>query len=153
RANGSSYTTMSGTSMASPHVAAVAALLMNKWEDAGKESSPEDLKAALISSAVSNDANTIYEQGAGRVDALRAVNQEVYAKPGVLNMGYFEYPHNDVDPITKTLTYKNTSDEAIELNLSIVMEMENGESAPDGMVQLSEEYLEIAAGETGQVDV
>ncbi|MCZ2256951.1 S8 family serine peptidase [Sporosarcina sp. G11-34] len=153
RAGGKSYTTMSGTSMASPHVAAVAALLMNKWEDAGKENSPEDLKAALISSSVSNDAFTIYEQGAGRVDALRAVNQDVYAKPGVLNMGYFEYPHNDVDPITKTLTYENTSDEDIELNLSLVMEMENGESVPAGMVQLSEEYLEIAAGETGQVDV
>ena len=63
------WTQDSGTSMATPHVAGVAALMLEK----NAAHPPADLKALMIGSAVDIGA-TPEEMGAGRVDALDAVN-------------------------------------------------------------------------------
>ena len=61
------YTTKSGTSMATPHVAGAAALILQ----AHPEFSPEEVKALLKNSTVDlgYDSDT---QGAGRIDILKA---------------------------------------------------------------------------------
>lgn len=63
------FTNADGTSMAAPHVAGVAALMLQKTPAA----TPAMIKGALMSTAV-NIGATPEEMGAGRVDALAAVN-------------------------------------------------------------------------------
>jgi subtilisin family serine protease len=71
------YGRMSGTSMASPHTAGVAALILQNHPDY----SPFDVKAALMNT--SNDLHeeySVYEVGAGRIDAYQAVHANTSIK-------------------------------------------------------------------------
>ena len=68
---GSSYTTKTGTSMATPHVTGSVALIAQQHPDWG----PEQLKAALTSTAKPVDALSVFRVGAGRVDVDRATRQ------------------------------------------------------------------------------
>jgi subtilisin family serine protease len=74
----------SGTSMATPHVTGVAALLKQEHQDW----SPEELKSVIVNSAKSLDNKFLpYEQGNGCVDALNAAKLGVSVQPGVLSFG------------------------------------------------------------------
>jgi len=71
-----SYTSASGTSMATPHCCGVAALMLS----ANKELTPDAIKQKLMQTA----KNLHYEpntQGAGRVDALKAVTGSPTSPP------------------------------------------------------------------------
>ncbi|MEH0933312.1 S8 family serine peptidase [Micromonospora sp. CPCC 205558] len=68
------YTTASGTSMATPHVAGAAAILAQEHPDWAAAK----LKDALVSTTKANPALTVFEQGAGRVDVARALGQRVF---------------------------------------------------------------------------
>ena len=64
---GDRYVSLSGTSMATPHVAGAAALLAQQHPDwTGTQ-----LKATLVGSAKPLEGAEVYEQGAGRVDAAQ----------------------------------------------------------------------------------
>ncbi len=65
---GGGYTTMSGTSMASPHVAGLAALAIAAGAD-----SPDAVRAALKAAATPLPGLKPTDQGAGLVDALKLV--------------------------------------------------------------------------------
>ncbi|GAA3790374.1 S8 family serine peptidase [Sphaerisporangium flaviroseum] len=107
------YVAKSGTSMATPHVAGVAALLAGAhpgWK-AGT------LKAALMGSAKPSPEIGIFAQGAGRVDADRAAAQGVTAEPPGLGYGLQAWPHQDDQPIAKKLTYHNLLDKPVTLHL------------------------------------
>ncbi|MFD4603547.1 S8 family serine peptidase [Streptomyces sp. NPDC058464] len=105
------YTTASGTSMATPHVAGTAALVA----EAHPDWTGEQIKEALASTAKTNTVNSVFEQGDGRVDAVRAVEQGVFAT-SALSFGKFEDGDNGV--VTKGITYTNTTDSPVELKLS-----------------------------------
>lgn len=64
------YTTMSGTSMATPHVAGVVALMLQ----AAPNLAPDDVKATLQSTATPMAGYAPHEAGAGYVNALAAVS-------------------------------------------------------------------------------
>ena len=76
---GSDKAVFSGTSMASPHVAGIAALVY----EAHQNYSAPQVKAAIMNSAVHDlktadgAVHSVERVGAGRVDALQAVNQNV----------------------------------------------------------------------------
>jgi uncharacterized repeat protein (TIGR02543 family) len=80
------YQLMSGTSMATPHVAGISALILA----AHPEYTPADVKAALMNTAkdINSDSKTysVYQVGAGRVDPARAINEDV--KIQVLDKAY-----------------------------------------------------------------
>ena len=71
------YARISGTSMASPHVAGIAALILQAHPDY----KPADVKAALMNSADKlNGDYSVYEVGAGEVDVAEAVHNEMAFK-------------------------------------------------------------------------
>jgi subtilisin family serine protease len=64
------HISISGTSMASPQVAGIAALLLEKYPSW----SPDDIKYTLRNTTIDLGSN-VYTQGHGRVDPLSAINQ------------------------------------------------------------------------------
>ncbi|WP_091646873.1 S8 family serine peptidase [Micromonospora pallida] len=143
------YTQLNGTSMATPHVAGAAALLADQhpgWA-AG------ELKAQLMASAKPNPALNAFQQGAGRVDVGRAVQQAVLPSPTSLGLGVQSYPADDDVPVTRTVTYRNDSPVAVTLNLTVSATGPEGSAAPAGMFTVSPGQLTIPAGGTAGATV
>jgi len=91
---GTAYQALSGTSMATPHVAGAAAILLEQhpgWTGA-------QLKAQLTSSAKPNPDLVAFQQGTGRIDLDRATRQQVTVQPASLSFGQALWPHTD-DPV------------------------------------------------------
>ncbi|WP_446040851.1 S8 family peptidase [Streptomyces sp. SID1121] len=142
------YLTMSGTSMATPHVSGAAALLSQQHPDW----SGTRIKDTLVGSARPGPYSAV-EQGAGRVDLTRAVVQDVVAEPASLSFGAPLWPHADDRPVTKTLTYRNGGTEAVTLDLTATATGPARTPAPDGFFTLGARQVTVPAGGTASVDV
>lgn len=112
RAVGEHHARLTGTSMATPHVAGAAAILAAQHP----EWTGRQIKATLMGSATPVDA-TIYQQGAGRLDAGRASRQTIIPSAGSLSLGFVRWPHNQ-PALTKQITYSNTGSAPVSLRLS-----------------------------------
>lgn len=145
----SPYISMTGTSMASPHVAGSVALLAGQHPEWG----PEQIKAALTSTAKPIAGRSAFAVGAGRVDVDRATRQQVYADSGLLDMGYFARPY---DPAalhpSRTLTYTNDSDAPVTLNLAATLTTKWGDDAP-GILTVTPPVLTIEPGAKASAEV
>ncbi|GEM_PF-3034351 len=105
--SGSGGVSMSGTSMAAPHVAGAAALI----RQAHPTWTPEQIKAVMMNTAVDfSDGTTIPRGGAGRVEVPPAVASPVVAvgDPDLVSLswGYTEIVTNP-QVMTKTITVYN----------------------------------------------
>jgi hypothetical protein len=136
------YLPLSGTSMATPHVAGAAALLAQ----AHPEWTATQVKEALMASASPNPEYDVFAQGAGLVNVARALRQPVTVTPASLSIGALEWPHTDA-PTTRTVTYHNHGDQPLTLNLAL-----DGD-APDGLLTLSASTLTVPAGGDAAVTV
>jgi subtilisin family serine protease len=142
------YTTLDGTSMATPHVSGAAAILKQEFPDF----TPAQLKAALVSTAAPGPF-TVYEQGGGRVDVARAFSQHVYADSAPIDFGYFPHPHDADQPVTKQLSWSNYTDAPVTLDLTVDVTGENGTAPAEGMITLSASSVTIPAGGSAAVDM
>ncbi|WP_405917201.1 S8 family serine peptidase [Streptomyces sp. NBC_00728] len=134
------YTSMSGTSMATPHVAGVAALLAQEHPDwTGAR-----LKDALMSTSKQLDA-PVYQLGSGRVSVPDAIDASVTAT-GSADLGFYGWPYEDDKPVTRTLTYTNSSDTAVELTLA-------AKGAAEGVATLADTALTVPAHGTASTTV
>ncbi|WP_437087981.1 S8 family serine peptidase [Streptomyces sp. enrichment culture] len=134
------YTAMDGTSMATPHVAGVAALLAEQHPDwTGAR-----LKDALMSTSKRLDASA-YQLGAGRVSVPDAIGADVTAT-GSADLGFHSWPYEENEPVTRTVTYSNSSDTDVELQLS-------AHGAPEGVVTLADTALTVPAHGTASTTV
>ncbi|WP_162641222.1 S8 family peptidase [Streptosporangium sp. 'caverna'] len=140
-----SYTAMSGTSMATPHVTGAAAIVAGRHPDW----KADQIKAALMASTAPGYELGAYVQGSGRVDVARAVTQQVTAEPASLSMGDIELPVST--PRESTLTYRNDGDAAVRLDLSVTAKDGRGETATP--FKLGATTVEVPAHGTAQVKV
>lgn len=143
------YTSANGTSMATPHVAGAAAILAQQHPDWGADA----LKGALVTTAGPADGLTVYEQGGGELDIASAIDTDVVATPGTLNLGYFQYPHADADPVSETLTYTNHGEDAQTVNLTVNLVDEEGNPAAEGMVTVEPSTVILEPGASADVSV
>ncbi|GAA2691255.1 MULTISPECIES: S8 family serine peptidase [Actinosynnema] len=143
------HVALSGTSMATPHVAGAAAVLVQQHPD---WQAPQ-LKAALMGTAVDPKGATVYEQGAGRVDLARATTIPVQAAPAVLDLGTLRWPHDDGEqPAPRTVAYRNTGDQPQTLPLTAVLRDPSGAELP-GAVAVSPSSITVPAGGTAEATV
>ncbi|BCJ60903.1 serine protease [Micromonospora endophytica] len=144
---GEHYVAESGTSMAAPHVAGAAALLAQQHP----EWDATRLKSLLMGSANPRPGDTAYQQGAGLVDLARAVGQPVTADPPSVSYGRTQWPHQDDEPITRTVTYRNDGTEALTLDLTWQVTGPDGKAAPAGMFHTGAPRVTVPAGGTAEV--
>ncbi|MEU9093965.1 S8 family serine peptidase, partial [Streptomyces sp. NPDC048428] len=108
------YQSMSGTSMATPHVAGAAAILKQRHP----EWSGQRIKDALMTSSKVLPAYTPYEQGTGRLDVKAAIDTKIEAT-GSVEVASYDWPHSPSDAVAeRTITYRNTGTEDVTLDLA-----------------------------------
>jgi subtilisin family serine protease len=143
------YVAISGTSMATPHIAGAAALLAQQHPDW----TGQQLKAVLTASALGLEGYSPFQQGTGRLDVTRALEQTVTTEANALNFGLIEYPHDVAEPVVRELTYHNAGDSEVTLELTATGTAPDGSAAPEGMFTLAAEQLTVPAGGQATVEV
>ncbi|QKE76066.1 S8 family serine peptidase (plasmid) [Arthrobacter citreus] len=161
------YQRMSGTSMATPHVAGVAALLLQEHPNY----TPADVKTVLMNTAdkLSKDYS-VYEVGAGRIDAYEAAHtdMEFQVNGETVNIvdgqpvkipnltGSLSFGANIIkdEPITKTMpiTIKNNSSSKKQFQVEVMYQKDtrNAKDAKANGVKLSVPSLLSVEGDSEQ---
>ncbi|MGW7264091.1 S8 family peptidase [Streptomyces sp. NPDC054842] len=139
--NPAGYLSISGTSMATPHVAGAAAILKQQHPDW----TYTELKGALTGSA-KGGKYTPFQQGSGRIQVDKAIKQSVIADPVSAAFGVQQWPHADDTPVTKQITYHNLGTAAVTLNLTVAGTNPKGQAAPAGFFTLGAKTVTVPAG-------
>lgn len=150
---GTDYTTLSGTSMATPHVAGSAAILKERHPDW----TGQRIKAALTAHAKSAADQTVYQQGYGRVDIPAALDPTLELS-GTADFRLIPWQKGTYATRTKTLTLRN--DTATDTVVTLVASAKDagGTEVPAGTLALSgagltDGRLTVPAGGTADVTV
>jgi subtilisin family serine protease len=151
------YANLSGTSMASPHVAGAVALLLE-----ARPNTPANAVRSILqtyaeprSHATLGQLDNVHRQGAGMLQIADAVRGTVKVEPGKLSLG-----ESEAGPATRTLTVENKGGEAVTFNLGHEPGLATGPNtfAPTfhvapATVAWSAASLTVPAGGTATIDV
>ncbi|BCB75032.1 hypothetical protein Pflav_014420 [Phytohabitans flavus] len=139
------YQNLTGTSMASPHVAGAAALVAQQHPDWNAD----QIKDALVSTANPNPSAPVTWQGGGMVNAGRATSSGLVAT-GTLNLGEANPPYQ---AIGGTVTLRNLGADPVHADLVPQMFKTDQEryrqtplDAPDGTITVEPSTVDIAPG-------
>jgi subtilisin family serine protease len=151
-----SYVTMSGTSMATPHVAGAAAIVKQRHP----EYTSEQLKAAL-ESTTTDAGYTSYQGGSGIVNAAAAIDAPVIAS-GSGDFGMLVWGEEPT-PVERTVEYTNRTDAEVVVDVKATLSDTTpgggGDEGPGPLsvdapfeaLTMDAETLTIPAGETRSV--
>lgn len=134
------YRFISGTSMAAPHVAGGAALLLH-WNAA---QSPDELKNRLVSSARAIDGD-VFTAGAGGIDLVAAFGARVLPSATHVSFGVVSETAGVVVR-ERTLSLRNTGTAADTLTIAATAALPAGTT-----LQIIPSSLTLQPGETGEV--
>ncbi|MFD8982861.1 S8 family serine peptidase, partial [Streptomyces sp. NPDC059564] len=138
------YQSMSGTSMATPHVAGAAAVVKQRHPDW----TGQQIKSALVGSANSAVPGDVRETGGGRLDVKAAVDATVTGAPAVQG-GAYNWPQDRSDRTSVEVPYTNTGTKPVTLKLSLGKVTGNDGSAVRGQVaRLDRNTVTVPAGAT-----
>ncbi|MGW0458753.1 S8 family peptidase [Streptomyces tendae] len=142
------YRTMSGTSMATPHVAGAAAVVRQAHPDW----SAQQIKAALVSSArTGGKVAGADETGGGVLDVFGAVKQEVLSAPAV-QAGSYDWPQDTSDRTTVKVPFTNTGERDVTLSLKVSgVHGNDGSDVRSGVIKPANGKVRVPAGATVEV--
>uniref|UniRef100_UPI002F90DAD7 S8 family serine peptidase n=1 Tax=Streptomyces anthocyanicus TaxID=68174 RepID=UPI002F90DAD7 len=137
------YQTLSGTSMATPHVAGAAALLAAEHPDwTGRQ-----LKDALVSTTRATPRYSPFEGGTGRLDIAATTTATVFAT-GSADFGLHTWPTAPGTTTDRQVTYTNTADTPVSIHLAA-----QAPDTADGLFTVSAPRLTVPAHGTASVTV
>ncbi|MFJ7936292.1 S8 family serine peptidase [Sporosarcina sp. NPDC096371] len=116
------YVRMSGTSMATPHVAGTAALILQEHP----EYTPFDVKLALMNTSDDLQGDhSVYEVGAGRIDAYQAVHADTSIKVWDKTQNIEDGKVVEIDEETGSIVfgrYNKKEDQPIEASKKVTVQ-------------------------------
>ncbi|MET9388257.1 S8 family serine peptidase [Streptomyces sp. NPDC002928] len=142
------YQTMSGTSMATPHVAGAAAIIRQAHPDW----TAQQVKAALVGSArTGGSVGEADEVGSGVLDVAAAVNETVVSEPAV-QAGTYDWPQQASDRTTVDVPFTNSGSKAVTLKLDVSgVHGNDGSTVTTPVAQLGDKKVTVPAGGTVKV--
>lgn len=141
------YQSMSGTSMATPHVAGAAAIVKQRHPDW----TAQQVKAALVGSAHTKVPGDVRQTGGGRLDVKAAIGAAVLSAPAVQG-GAYNWPQDRSDRTSVQVPYTNTGTRPVTLDLAVEKVTGNDGSAVRSQVaRLDRRTVTVPAGATVRV--
>ncbi|MCX5375145.1 S8 family serine peptidase [Streptomyces sp. NBC_00091] len=141
------YQSMSGTSMATPHVAGAAAVVKQRHP----EWNAAQVKAALVGSARTAVPGDVRETGGGRLDVRAATEATVTGAPAVQG-GAYHWPQDRGERTSVAVPYTNTGSRPVTLSLAVEKVTGNDGSAVRSQVaRLERRTVTLPAGATVSV--
>ncbi|MFJ7078509.1 hypothetical protein [Streptomyces sp. NPDC098781] len=107
----------------------------------------------MLTASAKPGAYSSFQQGTGRTDLVRALDQSVVTDQGPLDFGKQLWPHDDNKPVVTKLTYSNLGTEPVTLGLSAGALTVDGKPAAECMFSVSPGRITVSVGGGASAEV